>query len=143
MEEPVVMSWAEARAQGMVKYLSDQPCARGHVAWRRVKNNQCYECHRLSGRGELPPLNKPKQVHQENGGFTPDPVLWPDDGGKLRVPIYDHNYSALRPPRLVRKVGWTNCLGRGPRHRIFSYDVARERMCTACKAMQTRGTIDD
>jgi hypothetical protein len=73
-------------------------------------------------------------------GFTPDPIIWPDDGGAKRVAIYDHNFGQKR---FVRRVGWTNCLGREPRHRIFSYDVTRERMCSSCKGAQARGNIDD
>lgn len=66
--------------------------------------------------------------------FTPDPDRWPDDGGAKRVGIYDH---ICNPPRLVRRVGWTNCLGESPTHRIFSFDVARERICTTCKTRQS------
>jgi hypothetical protein len=137
---PTVVSRREdARAQGLVKYFTGEPCMRGHLDYRRVATNQCCECQRMSQRGVLPPrLNDSPKFY--NDGFTPDPILWPDDSGAKRVAIYDHNFN---PPRLVRRVGWTNCLGRGPRHRIFSADVARERMCSTCKGMQARGTIDD
>jgi hypothetical protein len=66
-------------------------------------------------------------------GVDPEPASWPDDGGAKRAPIYDRNG---RQPRLVRKVGWVNCLGRFSRetpHRIFSPDVVRVRMCDRCK----------
>jgi hypothetical protein len=85
-----------------------------------------------------PPRPKTRPIQEE--GFTPDPIIWSDDGGAKRVPIYDHNFGQSR---LVRRVGWTNCLGRGARHRIFSYDVTRERICSSCKGSQARGTIDD
>jgi hypothetical protein len=71
-----------------------------------------------------------------SNAFTPEPKWWPDDGGTRRFPIYDH---MDRPPRLVRKVGWVNCLGRfgGKPHRFISPDVARVRICTACKNTET------
>lgn len=66
-------------------------------------------------------------------GFTPDPDKWPDDGGAQRVPIYDHIFGQAR---LVRRVGWTQCLSPQSReraHRFFSPDVQRVRMCPVCK----------
>jgi hypothetical protein len=73
-------------------------------------------------------------------GFDCEPVSWPDDGGAKRVPIYDRNG---RQPRLVRKIGWVNCLGRFSRdtpHRIFSPDVVKVRMCTRCKKPEGSST---
>jgi len=64
--------------------------------------------------------------------FSPEPPWWPDDGGAKRVPIYDHNGLT---PRLVRKVGWVNCLGRislRQPHRWLSPDVAKVRCCPRC-----------
>lgn len=141
MDALVVMSREEAGSLGLMRYLPGERCKHGHLEPRRVSTNQCCECQRLSHLGLLPKRVKSlKPAHLVNNGFTHDPTYWPDDGGSKRVAIYDHNQ---RPPRLVRRVGWTNCLGREPVHRIFSSDVARERICTSCKGRQTRGTIDD
>jgi hypothetical protein len=129
----------EARAQGLRKYVSKQPCLRGHIGLRRVMNNQCCECHYLSGRGLLMPKTEKQVYNLFDDGFTPDPPYWADDGGAKRVPIYDHNFGQSR---LVRRVGWVNCLGSLPTHRIFSYDVARERICTSCKSMKVRNGSD-
>jgi hypothetical protein len=64
-------------------------------------------------------------------GFDPDPIQWADDGGMKRVPIYDRCQA-----RLVRKVGWVNCLGQfstDKPHRFFSTDVVKVRICDPCK----------
>lgn len=60
-------------------------------------------------------------------GFTePDP--WPFDGCKRREPALD---TDVRPPRVVRVVGWNLCLR--CRSQFFSPDVRGIRMCPACK----------
>ncbi len=59
----------------------------------------------------------------------PDPPAWPDDCGAKRIPIFDHNFQ---PPRLVRVVGWVNCLSHR-KHRWLSPDVRRVRTCDDCK----------
>ena len=38
------MTRAEARAQGLKRYFTGQPCARGHVAERFVAGNKCHSC---------------------------------------------------------------------------------------------------
>lgn len=39
-----IMTRAEARAQGLKKYFTGKPCARGHQAERFVNGNKCAEC---------------------------------------------------------------------------------------------------
>lgn len=128
-EEFVFISREEAIAQGLKTFFTGVPCKHGHVAERLVCNRVCLPCNRKNS-GRRGSRTRATRLPESIQGFTPDPQLWPDDGGKLRVPIYDYNFGQWR---LVRRVGWTNCLGREPRHRIFSSDVARERICTACK----------
>jgi hypothetical protein len=255
MNESVVISRQEARAQGLKRFFTGVPCKHGHIAVRIVRNYNCIACaaitqrHRLGGRPSTPrpirsaPVSQvkrrtrqeynderrgaarmaarmakmqersakvtreakarsPKAAAPSDGyltpklyaqwrrekeqgdkrwaahvaakqarlaaaesvprvkpylvtlssehlrrhysdnfwGFTPDPPMWSDDGGAKRVGIYNHTFGQAR---LVRRVGWTTCLGSLPTHRIFSYDVARERICTACKGMQVRATTVD
>lgn len=147
MDTLVVISREDARAQGLTRFFTGVPCIRGHVAQqRRVSRPQCPECERLFAlnqtRAERSPgrpvgskSRVPREYQKLVEGFTPDPERWSDDGGAKRVAIYDHNYN---PPRLVRRVGWTNCLGDADKpHRILSYDVAKERICTSCKTRQS------
>jgi hypothetical protein len=85
----------------------------------------------------------PYQNLSIKAGFDPEPVSWPDDGGAKRLPLYDRNVS---PPRLMRKVGWVNCLGRYASltpHRIFSPDVIKVRMCDRCKRPDYSGRADE
>lgn len=58
-----------------------------------------------------------------------DPAPWDDDGGVMRLPVYDFNFQ---PPRLVRICGWRRCMG-NPRHRLWSPDISRLRLCEYCK----------
>lgn len=74
-----------------------------------------------------------EEIRQLREGFTPDPVTWPDDGGAKRVAIYNHTFGQ---PRLVRRVGWVNCLSQyslNRPHRFFSPDVQKVRMCATCR----------
>jgi hypothetical protein len=41
-----VISRAEAKAKGLRSYFTGKPCAKGHVAARRVANASCVECER-------------------------------------------------------------------------------------------------
>jgi hypothetical protein len=135
MEEPVVMGWREARAQGLKHYFTGQPCPRGHVAVRAVGNRICLQCNRINSaeyRTTTMGLIRPKKKGRIDT-LDKDPDRWDDDSGAKRVAIYDHNHN---PPRLVRKVGWVNCLSPYSverRHRFFSGDVQRVRMCPYCK----------
>ena len=40
-----IISRAEAKAQGLLRYFNGKPCKHGHVCERRVANRQCLECH--------------------------------------------------------------------------------------------------
>lgn len=61
-----------------------------------------------------------------------EPKQWyPADGGKRREPVLDHNDS---PPRVVRYVGYRNCLRCGVQ--FFSQDVRGQRMCKLCRENQ-------
>lgn len=246
MEQPVVISRLEARAQGLTRFFTGLPCPHGHIAARIVRNYNCVACSsirdaerrgrrlaprpfrldigqvqgrtrqdyndarraarmanmqersargtreakarspkatapsdsyltpklyaqwrrekeqgdkrwaahvaekqaRLAARHDAPRVQQfvmtSSDTHTRDDncfcGFTPDPKRWPDDGGAKRVAIYDHNFGQKR---LVRRVGWTNCLGDLPLHRIFSYDVVRERICTSCKGMKVRAAADN
>lgn len=165
MDALMVISREEALAKDFKRYFTGEACAQGHKAQRNLKG-RCIECHRASKRtgkprgrpplseedrivmtrppwlpGDTPWTPSPQSPGAESkyrlfniyDSFTPDPPHWPDDGGKLRVPIYDHNFGQKR---LVRRVGWVNCLG-VVRHRFLSPDVAKARICTSCRARET------
>jgi hypothetical protein len=53
-----------------------------------------------------------------------EPEPWDYDGCKRREIVFD---IELRPPRVVRKVGWHHCLK--CRRPFFSEDVIRLRLC--------------
>ena len=137
MDAHVVITRPEAIAQGLDRYFTGKPCCHGHASERYVTSGQCIHCMRLASKGELiPRREKPPTAPSTLDGFTPEPGYWPDDGGKRRVPIYDHMHLAGEPPRLVRRVGWVSCLSPYSRHfphRFFSPDVVKVRMCSGCK----------
>lgn len=56
-------------------------------------------------------------------GIT-EPQPWAFDGCVRREPVLDHD---LRPPRVVRRVGWHHCLR--CQQPFWSEDVARLRLC--------------
>ncbi len=127
-----------------------KPCLRGHTSARNSWG-QCLECRRIyrnlrsrpGSMRNLPPNPrralvrsgpaKPPAFQLTDEGHDLDPPRWDDDGGKLRVCIWDHNFY---PKRLARKIGWVNCLGYGARHRFLSPNVAKCRICTKCKTAQ-------
>jgi 5-methylcytosine-specific restriction endonuclease McrA len=43
-----IISRAEAKAQGLQKYFTGEPCHRGHVVERLTSNKQCIECRAIS-----------------------------------------------------------------------------------------------
>jgi hypothetical protein len=57
-----------------------------------------------------------------------EPSQWPDDGEMRRADVVDPNFD---PPRLIRRVGWRQCMRCRKSH--FSPDVQRLRLCGACK----------
>lgn len=56
-------------------------------------------------------------------GFV-EPKQWPRDDGTRREPVLDADHS---PPRVVRYVGWRNCIRCG--ELFWSEDTTRMRMC--------------
>lgn len=48
----VTITRAEARAQGLKRYFSAEPCGNGHIAERFVCNSMCCECGKLRQRTE-------------------------------------------------------------------------------------------
>jgi hypothetical protein len=64
--------------------------------------------------------DRPKANFQ---GFI-EPERWSYDGGVRREPVVDADRC---PPRVVRKVGWRNCMACGVP--FFSEDVVALRLC--------------
>ncbi len=60
-------------------------------------------------------------------GFL-EPAVWAWDGGVRREPVLDIDHN---PPRIVRRVGWHNCLR--CRRPFFSDDVVAQRLCASCR----------
>jgi len=60
---------------------------------------------------------------------------WNDDGGARVEIVVDPNWLIDGKPRVVRRVGWRQCMTR--KHRFFSHDIARVRMCDSCKSLKT------
>lgn len=46
MDNEKIFSAKTARAKGLKRYFSGEPCKRGHVAERQASNNECVECRR-------------------------------------------------------------------------------------------------
>ena len=65
---------------------------------------------------------RPSRPKGNSYGFI-EPEPWPYDGGKRRESVLDLEYF---PPRVVRKVGWRNCMCCGTPY--FSEDVMRLRL---------------
>lgn len=64
-----------------------------------------------------------------------EPFSWPDDGGAKRVEVRDPNWLVNGKPRLVRIAGWRTCMS-NPRHRFYSPDIHKVRLCHYCKNPQ-------
>jgi hypothetical protein len=142
----VIVTRDEARMRGLKRYFTGQPCRHGHIAERTVSWSGCVTCiaiqdSRVAERNRARiKSEQPQRRDYSNGarrrvtfGFDKDPLPWPDDGGLKRVPIHDH----IGPePRLVRRVGWVNCLGRIRRHRFLSPDVVNCRICERCRGKE-------
>jgi hypothetical protein len=73
---------------------------------------------------------RPSRPKGNSLGFI-EPEQWPYDGGKRRESVLDLEYF---PPRVVRKVGWRNCMCCGKP--FWSEDTTRLRLCdgdTGCR----------
>lgn len=57
-----------------------------------------------------------------------EPQRWDYDGCKRREPVLD---ADVRPPRVVRKVGWQRCMKCS--RPFFSEDVVRLRLCSGAE----------
>lgn len=122
------------------------------VAWH-AKHDARTECkrkgNRTGPREPRPPKGKSllrrafpwtPQIPLTELGHDIDPMPWADDGSARREPVYNHSFLT---PRLVRRVGWVNCLSpygndidpvaTARPHRFFSSDVAKVRVCRECK----------
>jgi hypothetical protein len=49
-----IVTLAQARAKGLIRYFTGRPCARGHLAERRVANYECTVCSREVGKKYRP-----------------------------------------------------------------------------------------
>lgn len=78
------------------------------------------------------------KLFKREGKAIPQPHKWPDDGGKKREPVYDHNFD---PPRLVRICGWRHCMA-NPKHVFWSPDVSRVRICDYHKVQHGVKLVD-
>lgn len=58
---PIIITRAQARAQGLKRYFTGEACKRGHVAERQVSNLTCMECTCEKQRHRWPTLDKAKQ----------------------------------------------------------------------------------
>lgn len=102
------------------------------VAWRErgpAPPAQPQQRTRQGGNGEPAPASavaeaqRPRRPTINGQGFV-EPERWPYDGGARRETVLD---TDCHPPRVVRTVGWTNCLScRSP---FFSEDVLALRLC--------------
>jgi hypothetical protein len=43
-ESPRIISRAEARALGLKRFFTGEPCKKGHVAWRCLSSCECLKC---------------------------------------------------------------------------------------------------
>ena len=68
-------------------------------------------------------------------GFS-EPDQWPDDGGKRREAVLDHDHS---PPLVVRRVGWQRCLR--CRKPFFSADVVGQCLCSGAWECRKRDDV--
>lgn len=69
----------------------------------------------------------------------PELHRWPDNG-RIEI-VTDPNW--IMPdgkPRIVRRVGWRQCMT-NKRHRFFSEDMSRQRICPVCKNVKTDETF--
>lgn len=64
-----------------------------------------------------------------------EPHSWRDDGGKRVEAIVDPNWLIDGKPRVIRRIGWRNCMC--CKGRMFSRDLHKVRMCDACKSAVT------
>jgi len=69
-------------------------------------------------------IELPKLPEGANWQGLIEPKRWSYDGGARREAVLD---TDCNPPRVVRKVGWRNCLR--CRKPFFSEDVVRLRLC--------------
>lgn len=58
---PMIISRADARAQGLKRYFTGNPCKRGHVVERQVSNLTCIGCDRDQHRANRPFIDKSKE----------------------------------------------------------------------------------
>tara|TARA_R110001583_G_scaffold169768_1_gene322850 strand:- start:254800 stop:255279 length:480 start_codon:yes stop_codon:yes gene_type:complete len=148
-----VISREEAKAQGLRRYFTGEPCRQGHLSERYVIGKRCVECDRESNRksrqaapvAPAQPSTQPQAAPSQGGKggkrerkqrvkvvllgeLVQEPTPWAWDGGKRREPVLDHDHT---PPLVVRQVGWRVCMRCSTP--FWSTDAIRVRMCDNCK----------
>lgn len=80
-------------------------------------------------------FSEPREKPQLLGRDLREPERggWPDNG-RVEV-VVDPNWLIDGQPRVVRRVGWRHCMC--CRRRFFSADIAKVRICDACKDVKT------
>lgn len=96
------------------------------LAWRGEHDQQPPEPEQRNPRGAgRPRLTPPIPTGADLQGMI-EPKRWDYDGCVRREQVLD---ADVRPPRVVRRMGWQRCLK--CRRPFFSEDVLRLRLCTA------------
>lgn len=91
-----IITRAEARAQGLKRYFTAQPCKRGHVAERQVSNLTCMECGREKMRAQC--------LLRDKGAERERLRKWKDENrAKVRASAHKRNQ---RPDVKAAKAQW-------------------------------------
>src|SRR5579864_6030105 len=80
----------DAKALGLIRYFTGQPCKRGHIAERQTSNTACIECHKANARAHYDD-NVEKVLAQKKARY---PTIR-DDRITYNRDYYDRNRAAF------------------------------------------------
>lgn len=117
-----IISCNDAKAQGLTRYFTNQPCKKGHIAERLVKGRTCVECKRLNERksetkknynalrykkNRMEILTKAKARYKKHGPQRTYAKIWrTDNANKIRQYRKDraglYAFHAARRRKLIK-----------------------------------------
>lgn len=89
----------EAKAAGLPRYFTGEPCAQGHVGGRWTNSGVCIECKRI----------KQRERYRADPGLKDRVVAWqktnPERVKEIARGVYFRKHGRI-PPDLIEPPGW-------------------------------------
>lgn len=131
---PDITSFKQARARGLNRYFTGEPCVKGHISQRIVSSRHCVTCHYLAQ--EAWKKNNPDKVKENNRKMNKSRVLRGINRKKRCCKLCEADISGgPRPQRLCSECGLDPDRIKRERRKhylLFKNRHRQKRFCNIC-----------